>query len=98
MMLAVAQNIWFLVPASLALETGLLALMLGLALRGTQSPGWRRTLCQAALLCALLITVCEVSGAGRAFAGWVSTNLARRVWRWRPACSRSCWAWRCAGP
>ena len=78
MMPAVAQNIWFAVPASLALETGLLALMLGLALRGTQSPGWRRTLCQAALLGALLITVCEVSGAGRAFAGWVSTNLARR--------------------
>src|SRR5882762_2304899 len=67
---------WFELLAVLAGEVVVLALVLWASQKVKVSAGWRRTFCQAAIATLLLIFIFELTGYGRAFAGW-NANLFR---------------------
>jgi beta-lactamase regulating signal transducer with metallopeptidase domain len=78
------QTFWFPLLALLAVEVGVIAGLVEVSQRWSSSAGWRRTFCQAGLVATLVLTVGELSGAGRlvaarvagAVAGWRAAGLA----------------------
>ncbi|MGO8676504.1 MAG: M56 family metallopeptidase [Limisphaerales bacterium] len=78
------QTFWFPLLALLAVEVGVIAGLVEVSQRWSSSAGWRRTFCQAGLVSMLVLTVGELSGAGRlvaarvagAVAGWRAAGLA----------------------
>ena len=68
---------WLQLIGLIALEAGLVAGVLWLALRRSLLGRWRRTFCQAALIAVLVIGLGEISGASRRLAGLL-TGAGRR--------------------
>ncbi len=62
--MSVSTLLWIQWLAVLALEAGLLGLVLALLLRH-RAAVWRRTFCQAATLALLLLVACDISGEAR---------------------------------
>src|SRR5438132_12654029 len=71
------NSVWNSLLLLLAVELSLVALVLAVLQRPKIPAGWRRALCQAAMVCVLLITVCELSGAGRNLANRATSSLAK---------------------
>src|SRR5437899_611901 len=56
---------WLRILAIIAVEVGLVAFLFALVQRWCRTAGWRRTLCQAALVTTFVVAVSELSGSGR---------------------------------
>src|SRR2546421_2849716 len=69
---APSSTIWLQLLALLAVEAGLVALVVAVWQRHTSSAAWRRTICQAGVVGILLLTLSELSGSGRLLGGWIA--------------------------
>src|SRR2546425_82785 len=72
-------SVWLGLLAVVAIEVGLIALLLAVAQRRKASAAWQRTFCQAAVVGVLLITLGEFSGAGRGLATWAAGGIAKTI-------------------
>jgi beta-lactamase regulating signal transducer with metallopeptidase domain len=68
-------SLWFQLLALLAIEVGLIILLITGLQRWVTSPIWRRTLWQAALTSVIVLIAFELSGSGRLFAGWIRSRI-----------------------
>jgi beta-lactamase regulating signal transducer with metallopeptidase domain len=67
--------LWFQLLALLALEIGLVALVLALLRRSRVSAAWRRTFFQAGIIAVVVLAASELSGSGQALVGWVVRTI-----------------------
>jgi len=58
-------TLWLKILALIAMEVGVVALVLLVVRRSCRTAVWRRTLCQAALITSLVLAFSELSGVGR---------------------------------